>query len=117
MRELSRPYLIGFAGSFVLTFTSYFLVTDHLLTGTILTASIVVLALVQMSVQLIFFLHILNGPKPRWNLLFTLATLVTIGFIFVASLWIMYNLNQSHQMTPNTTNDQIIKDENIHTGH
>ncbi len=114
MNQLTRPYLIGFAGSLVLTFISYLLVTNHLLSGVSLIATIVALALVQMGLQLVFFLHILNGPKPKWNLLFTIATLATIGFIFVASLWIMYNLNQYHQMTGPGMQKFILEDEGIH---
>ncbi len=54
------------------------------------------LAIAQMGVHLVFFLHITTGPDNTNNVL-ALAFGVLIVFLVVAgSLWIMANLNDEH---------------------
>ena len=93
-------YVTGLVLSVVLTLGSYFLVTlvgktwSHmLLIGVVLT-----LALIQLLVQLVFFLHLLHESKPRWNLMFLIAFFSTVFLVVVASIWIMQHLN--HNMMP-----------------
>jgi len=88
-----RNYLIGFALSLVTTFVAYFSVTEQWLTGWILLGFVGALALIQMIVQLYFFLHLGEEMKPRlraWSFIFMAGIL----FIIVAgSLWIMSHLD------------------------
>jgi len=93
-------YITGFVLSVVLTLGSYFLVTSigvnwshQVLIGVVLT-----LALIQLFVQLVFFLHLLHESKPRWNLMFLIAFFSTVFLVVVASIWIMQHLN--HNMMP-----------------
>lgn len=95
-----KTYVTGFVLSVVLTLGSYFLVTSigvdwprQVLIGIVLT-----LALIQLLVQLVFFLHLLHESKPRWNLMFLLAFFSTVFLVVVASIWIMQHLN--HNMMP-----------------
>jgi len=85
-------YTVGFVFSILLTVDAYFLVTHQILTGGLLIAALLTLAIIQLSVQLIFFLHILE-EKPRWNLLILLSTISLIFIVVGGTLWIMYNLN------------------------
>ncbi len=94
-----KSYAIGFVLSIVLTLASYLLVTENLLTGKTLVYTIVVLGLIQAVVQLIFFLHLAEESKPRWNLLVFLFMLLVLLIIVIGSLWIMYNLDY-HMMMP-----------------
>ena len=56
---------------------------------------LVVLAIAQMGVHLVFFLHITTGPDNTNNVL-ALAFGILIVFLVVAgSLWIMSNLNDN----------------------
>ena len=65
---------------------------------------LVVLAIAQMGVHLVFFLHITTGPDNTNNVL-ALAFGVLIVFLVIGgSLWIMANLN--HNMMPM---DQIMQ--------
>jgi len=90
-------YTIGFVLSIILTVAAYVLVLHHLLTGNLLIATIAGLALLQLMVQLLFFLH-LNQVKSRWNaIIFWFMVLIVAIFVF-GSLWIMKNLN--YNMTP-----------------
>jgi cytochrome o ubiquinol oxidase operon protein cyoD len=102
-------YVVGFALSIALTLGAYFSVTHHLFSHIGLIAVIFVLAMVQLVVQLLFFLHLGREGKPRFNLLTFLFMLLVLLIIVIGSLWIMNNLNY-HSMTPN----EVIKDEGVH---
>jgi cytochrome o ubiquinol oxidase operon protein cyoD len=86
-------YIIGFVLSVAVTIVVYILVTRHALPMQGLTYTISALAIVQLIIQLIFFLHIGGGDGARWKIV-TFAFAVIIVFIVVGgSLWIMNNLN------------------------
>ncbi len=102
-------YIIGFLLSILLTLSAYILVTNHMLKPGDLVVSIVVLAMIQLIVQLIFFLHL---GKTRLNLIFFLSTVVIILIVVVASLWIMHHLN--YNMHPSQMDKVIVKDEGIY---
>ena len=87
-------YILGLILSIFLTLGAYILVTKQMLTGGIMLLSLMGLALVQVFVQLICFLHIAKESKPRWNLGIFLFMILVIGIIVTGTLWIMYNLNE-----------------------
>lgn len=91
-------YVYGFCLSIVLTVIAYVLVAQHIWSGMVLIAALFVLAFIQLTVQLLFFLHLGTEQKPRWNLVFFIATLGIIFIIVVGSLWIINHLN--YNMTP-----------------
>lgn len=107
-----RSYSIGFGLSLVLTIAAYLLASRQLTTGWALIFALAALAVAQLTVQLVFFLHLGRESKPRWNLVvFAFALMVVIILVF-GSLWIMHNLNYAHHNLPaNATDQQIIKDE------
>ncbi len=110
--ELSvRPYIIGFILSVVLTFAAYLLVANQILTGWGLAYAIIGLALVQLAVQLIYFLHIGRESEPRWNLLLFDFTLIIVVIVVIGSLWIMNNLH--YNMTPQEVEQELIQEEGI----
>jgi cytochrome o ubiquinol oxidase operon protein cyoD len=104
-----RSYTIGFALSVVLTLAAYLIVVNHSFKGWDLTFVLAGLAVAQLLVQLLFFLHLGRESRPRWNLQVLLFAAGVVFIVVFGSLWIMKNLqyNHSHQTTP----DQIIKDE------
>ncbi len=108
-----RQYVIGFLLSIYLTVTAYLMVTHHLFGGWALVAAIVSLALIQLVVQLVFFLHLGRESKPRWNLLIFLFMLMVVIIVVFGTLWIMANLSyhHHHSMSPGDTTNFIIKDE------
>ncbi len=109
----TKLYVFGFALSILLTLAAYFSVVNKLFSGMILTAFITALALVQLMVQLIFFLHLGQESKPRWKQAIFLSTVSIILVIIIGSLWIMSNLNY-HNMSPGDTNNYILKNEGIY---
>lgn len=88
-----KSYLIGFIASLALTGTSFFLVIYRLLPGQTLIYTIVALALVQAIFQLLFFLHVGQEAKPRWETVVFYFMVMVLFIIAIGSLWIMYDLN------------------------
>ena len=66
--------------------------------------AIIVLAIAQMGVHLVFFLHITTGPDNTNNVLALAFGLLIVFLVIGGSLWIMDNLN--HNMLPM---DQIMQ--------
>jgi len=92
---------LGFVLAVGLTLAAYFVVVDHWLYGVWVVVAIVALAVAQLLVQLIFFLHLGREGKPRWNLAAFFFMLIFLFIIIAGSLWIMYNLNYNMiQMSP-----------------
>ncbi len=92
-------YLLGFIFCVVLTLTAYFLVDKHLLTGWTLIFAILGLGVIQMAIQLLFFMHLGGEKNPHWNLLVFFFMLMVLVIIVFGSLWIMYSLNY-REMSP-----------------
>ena len=86
-------YAVGFALAAGLTIASFVLARGHWLTPASLVAALVVLAIGQMIVHLIFFLHITTAPAQKTNILALLLTLLIISLVVIGSLWIMSQLN------------------------
>ena len=88
-------YSIGLALAVILTVTSFWVANTSLLWGPGIPLGLAVLAIAQMGVHLVFFLHITTGRDDTKNVL-ALAFGVLIVIVVVAgSLWIMTNLNDS----------------------
>ena len=86
-------YAVGFALAAGLTGASFVLAAHQWLTPASLVAALVVLAIAQMIVHLIFFLHITTAPAQKTNILALLLTLLIIALVVIGSLWIMAQLN------------------------
>ncbi len=108
-----RSYTIGFVLSLVLTLTAYLLVVNDVFSSWTLVGVLATLAITQLVVQLIYFLHLGRESRPRWNLtVMSFAVMVVVILVF-GSLWIMKNLqyNHTHTMSPSDTTKFIIHDE------
>ena len=100
-------YLLGLVLATGLTVTSFWAASTHLLWGPGVPIGLAVLAIAQMGIHLVFFLHITTGPDNTNNVL-ALAFGVLIVFLVVAgSLWIMANLNANMMPMPDLTNLQM----------
>lgn len=115
-----RSYTIGYAFSIFLTFVAFGLTMKHVDSGhyfishEMIIPVILGLALIQLVIQLIFFLHVLKEDKPKWNLLFFIGTFGLVFLLVAASLVIMNNLNKYH-VTPESATEYILIDEGIKT--
>ena len=91
-------YLIGLGLAVLLTAVSFFIAGTFLVWHPSIPLALVVLAIAQIGVHLVFFLHITTGPDNVNNVLALAFGVLIVFLILVGSLWIMYNLNQN--MTP-----------------
>jgi cytochrome o ubiquinol oxidase operon protein cyoD len=88
-------YTIGLVLALVLTATSFWVANTSLLWGPGVPLGLAVLAIAQMGIHLVFFLHITTAPDNTNNVL-ALAFGILIVFLVVAgSLWIMTDLNEN----------------------
>jgi cytochrome o ubiquinol oxidase operon protein cyoD len=109
-----RSYTIGFGLSLVLTLAAYLWTIKGVSTGWSLVFLLAGLAVVQLLVQLMFFLHLGRESRPRWNLTAALFAVMVVGIVVFGSLWIMKNLQYSHHhhgASADQTNQFIIHDE------
>jgi cytochrome o ubiquinol oxidase operon protein cyoD len=107
--ERYTSYSLGFLLSVAFTLIAFALVITDVLPSTFTIAIIVLLAIAQLFVQLLFFLHLGEESKPRMSSQ-AFAFMGIIVFILVAgTLWIMANLD--YTTMPKTTESEIIKDE------
>ncbi len=100
-------YILGFCLSIVLTLAAFFLVIGQVLSGWGLIVAIAVLALAQLAVQLIFFLHLGTAANKKWNLVILIFTAFIVFIIVAGSLWIMYNLNYHHLRANNSGSQNL----------
>lgn len=107
-----RAYTIGFVLSLVFTFIPYYLVVEKIITANTLLLTILGFGILQMLVQVFFFLHLGRGPKPLYNVFFFAATVVTILVVVGGSLVITHNLHYS--MTPSEQIMRLVNDEGIY---
>jgi cytochrome o ubiquinol oxidase operon protein cyoD len=104
-------YAIGFVLALVCTLIPYYLVVHQTVTGNGLLATILGFAVVQLFIQIIFFLHIGRGPKPKWELYFFAATFAIIMVVVGGSILIINNLH--YNMTPDQQTANLVNNEGI----
>lgn len=93
-------YIIGFLLSLGLTLLAYAIVVLDLLSAWAVGV-LLVLAVAQMIVQLVYFLHLGEEVGPRLKLLSFVFMEVILLIIVVGSLWIMNHLNYNMmEMSP-----------------
>jgi cytochrome o ubiquinol oxidase subunit IV len=91
-------YLVGLGLAILLTAVSFFIAGTSLVWHPSIPIALVVLAIAQIGVHLVFFLHITTGPDNVNNVLALAFGVLIVFLILVGSLWIMANLN--HNMGP-----------------
>ena len=87
-------YLTGFLLAVGLTAVSFILVMTAALPRSATIALIIVLAVAQIGVHLVFFLHLSPASEQRWNLVVFIYTLIILFVLVGASVWIMAHLDR-----------------------
>jgi cytochrome o ubiquinol oxidase operon protein cyoD len=88
-------YLTGLGLAILLTATSFFVAGTDLVWQPSIPVALVVLAIAQMGVHLVFFLHITTGPDNTNNVLALAFGVLIVFLVMAGSLWIMAHLNQN----------------------
>jgi cytochrome o ubiquinol oxidase subunit IV len=102
VREGIARYVIGFVLASLLTAASFYALDTSLIWGPAIPIALVVLAIAQMGVHLVFFLHINTAPDNTNNVLALAFGVLIVALVIGGSLWIMDHLNDNmmpmHQM-------------------
>ena len=93
-----RGYLIGLGLSVLATFVSFFIAGTSLVWQPSIPAALIVLAIAQMGVHIVFFLHITTRPDSINNVMALVFGVFIVFVLIVGSVWIMTHLN--HNMIP-----------------
>ncbi|HKN31329.1 MAG TPA: cytochrome o ubiquinol oxidase subunit IV [Roseiarcus sp.] len=88
-------YLVGLAIAILITVVAFFISGTTLVWGPSIPIALVVLAIAQIGVHLVFFIHITTGPDNANNILALAFGVLIVMLLIVGSLWIMYNLNRN----------------------
>jgi cytochrome o ubiquinol oxidase operon protein cyoD len=102
--EAVGSYLVGLALAALLTIVSFFISGTTLVWGPSIPVALIVLAIAQMGVHLVFFLNITTGPDNVNNVMALAFGVLIVLVLLAGSLWIMANMN--HNMVPM---DQIMQ--------
>ena len=102
-REPTASYLsytVGLGLAIVATIASFTVAQTNLLWPPGIPVGLIVLALAQIGVHLVFFLHLGSGPDSTNNILALAFGVLIVFLIITGSVWIITNLNSSMMPMP-----------------
>jgi cytochrome o ubiquinol oxidase operon protein cyoD len=85
--------------SIILTLIPYYLVVNNSLPHDTLVVTVIAIAIAQLLIQVIYFLHLSLRPEDRSTTLSFVFTIIVVLILVVGSLWIMYNLTHNMMMS------------------
>jgi cytochrome o ubiquinol oxidase subunit IV len=88
-------YLVGLGLATLLTIVSFFIAQTTLVWTPSIPVALCVLAIAQMGVHLVFFLHITTGPDNANNVMALAFGVLIVLLLIVGSLWIMMHMDQN----------------------
>jgi cytochrome o ubiquinol oxidase operon protein cyoD len=100
-------YIIGLGFALVLTAVSFWVASTSVLWGPGVAVGLVVLAIAQMGVHLVFFLHITTGPDNANNVLALAFGILIVFLVMIGTIWIMGHLAANMGPTPEMMNLQM----------
>ena len=107
-----KSYVIGFVLSIISTLLAYFFVVNGIFPKDQLVYIILLIAVVQLVIQMVFFLHI--GRGSRWKLLTFAFTVLFVLIIVVGTIWVMNHLNYNMMhMSPDEMHQYMKENEGI----
>ena len=100
-------YVIGLGLALVLTGISFWVASTSVLWGPGVAVGLVVLAIAQMGVHLVFFLHITSGPDNTNNVLAMAFGVLIVFLVMVGTIWIMAHMNANMMPSADMMNLQM----------
>ena len=88
-------YSIGLALAIALTGAAFWAVHTHFIYGPGIPFALFALAIAQMGIHLVFFLHITTDPDNTNNVLALAFGILIACLIIFGSIWIMGHLNRN----------------------
>jgi cytochrome o ubiquinol oxidase operon protein cyoD len=103
----SVAYVIGLALALILTGVSFWVASTSALWGPGVAVGLIVLAIAQMGVHLVFFLHITSGPDNTNNVLALAFGVLIVFLVMIGTIWIMTHMDANMAPDPALTNLQM----------
>jgi cytochrome o ubiquinol oxidase operon protein cyoD len=103
----SLLYIVGLALALILTGVSFWVASTGVLWGPGVAAGLVVLAIAQIGIHLVFFLHITSGPDNTNNVLALAFGALIVFLVMIGTIWIMAHMNANVGMSPELMNLQM----------
>jgi cytochrome o ubiquinol oxidase operon protein cyoD len=100
-------YVVGLGLALLLTGISFWVASTSALWGPGVAVGLVVLAIAQMGVHLVFFLHITSGPDNTNNVLALAFGVLIVFLVMIGTIWIMAHMNANMGPTPEMMNLQM----------
>lgn len=97
-------YVIGLALALILTGISFWVASTAVLWGPGVATGLVVLAIAQMGIHLVFFLHITTGPDNTNNVLALAFGVLIVFLVMIGTIWIMAHMNANMTVSPDMMN-------------
>lgn len=88
-----RDYVIGFVLSVILTAIPFALVMTGAFSNGATAAIIIVFAVIQIVVHMVYFLHMTPKAEGGWSLTSLVFTIIVVFIMLAGSLWVMHHLN------------------------
>ncbi|PXW25537.1 cytochrome o ubiquinol oxidase subunit IV [Paraburkholderia caballeronis] len=88
-------YLTGFVLAVVLTAASFWVVLHGGFSRETALIGLAVLAVVQILVHLVYFLHLNTSSGQRWNVMAFAFTVLTLAIVVIGTLWVMHNVTMN----------------------
>ena len=93
-----KEYVRGLVFSIILTIVPFAMVMAGVGSTQFIIGVIMVFAVAQILVQLVFFLHMNTSSEQMWNTSSAVFVVVIVAIILIGSLWIMDHLNHNMLM-------------------
>jgi cytochrome o ubiquinol oxidase operon protein cyoD len=100
LRHEVGGYVTGLALAIFLTIASFWVTRTGLIYGPALAVALLVLAVAQMGIHLIFFLHITTDPDNTNNVLALAFGALIVCLVVFGSIWVMTHMNQNMMPIP-----------------
>ena len=91
-------YVLGLSLAILLTIASFWVAKTDVIYGPGIPVALATLAIAQMGIHLVFFLHLTTAPDNTNNILALAFGLLIVGLVVFGSVWIMAHLN--HNLMP-----------------
>ena len=93
-----KEYVWGLILSIILTAIPFALVMSGTLSSNVTLAIILLCAIAQVFVQLVFFLHMNTSSEQIWNTTSAVFIVLIVAIVVLGSIWIMQHLNHNMLM-------------------
>ncbi len=110
-----KSYLVGLGLATALTVVSFFISGTTLVWGPSIPVALVVLAIAQMGVHIVFFLHITTGPDHVNNVMALAFGVLIVLLLLTGSLWIMAHLNHNMAFMDESMQMQLERGPEVRT--